>query len=374
MVISPEHLFQSESKSVSELSSQAPASLGFPGYYYTSSDIFERELKTLWRHAWQMIGRVEDVPNPGDYLTCMVGEEPIFVLRQPDGTLRAMHNVCPHRGARLLNGRGHCGGRITCPYHAWTYSTQGQLLGVSQPDQFPYLDKGAIALTPARVETWGGFIFVNPDPDGESLTDYLAGFPAYLEHYPQPWDALREVMRWTYDEPVNWKFVVENYVEDYHFATVHPESLNFFDFQTIRTRLTGRHCEVHVPYATKEPLDEDQKHRWAPNGLSYQGFIFPNMMVNADDDHVSVFRLVPIRPTRTVTEVMIYQTPAQQRETPVKRDRLKANFDRVMEEDFSVCRLLQAGVHSRAYRVSHLATERELGITHFHRVLRDYLE
>lgn len=359
------------------------ASLGLPGHYYTAQNIFEQELNTLWRSTWQLMGRVEDIPNPGDYLAVQLGAEPIFVLRQADGSLAAFHNVCPHRGARLLMGDnpssdrldvpGQCSTRITCPYHAWTFGVDGALLGISQPQQFPHLDKSQIHLTPARVDTWGGFIFACPDLEGESLAEYLADFSSYLEGYHEPWNDLREVMRWSYVEPVNWKFVVENYVEDYHFSVVHPESLDFYDFRAIETRLTGRHCKVLIPYTREHLEGESPAHIREKVRLSYQGFIFPNFMVNTEIDHVSIFRLKPLASTQTHVEVILYQTPEQQENQPLKRDRTKASYDQVMEEDFSVCRLLQEGVHSRAYGVAQLATERERGIAHFHQVLKEYL-
>jgi len=372
------------SSSVNSAQISSPPSLGLPGHYYSASQTFEQELNTLWRSTWQMAGRVEDIPNPGDYLTVQLGAEPIFVLRRADGNLVALHNICPHRGARLLMGDtpnperldtlGQCGAKITCPYHAWTFSADGDLLGISQPHEFPHLDKSQIHLTPARVDVWGGFIFVCPDAEGESLQKYLADFSGYLEDYHEPWDDLREVMRWNYVEPVNWKFVVENYVEDYHFSTIHPESLDFYDFRRIETRLTGRHCTVFVPYAADYVAKDERLHSMDGKAdVSYQGFIFPSLMVNTEDDHVSIFRLKPLSPTQTQVEVIFYQTPQQQAQQPLKRDRLKANYDQVMSEDFSVCRLLQEGVHSRAYQVSHLATERELGIAHFHEVLKEYL-
>ncbi len=348
-----------------------PATLGLPGHYYTDAAIFAQELNTLWRSTWQFVGRVEDLQRPGDYLTSILGAEPILVIRVTDGSLRAMHNVCPHRGARLLDGQGNCG-LLRCPYHSWTYDLEGNLLGVPQQNLFPGLDKTAIHLLAARVETWGGFVFVNPDPDGESLSSYLAGFPDYLLAYSHAYEDLREVDRWSYEEAINWKLIVENYVEDYHFTTAHAESLKFFDFKGIRSLPTGRHTQIYVPYADPE-LDEAGQRRSKPEPMSYQGYIFPNLMVNTAGDHVSVFRVLPLDALRTRTEVIMYQTPAQMETTPLDLAELRANFNRVMEEDFAVCRLLQAGVGSRAYQVTQLAEERELGIAHFHQVLSEYL-
>lgn len=348
----------------------AGASLGLPGRYYTEPEIYQRELKTLWRSSWQWVGRVEDLAAPGDYLTCMLGEEPILVLRDEQGELVALHNVCPHRGARLLSeARGNCK-MLQCPYHAWTFDRQGQLVAVLQPKWFPDLDKSQISLARARVECWGGFVFVNPDAEGESLGEYLAGYPDYLAGWGERWEDLREVARTSYEEPINWKFIVENYVEDYHFTIAHARSLvPLFEVQNIRTLPTGRHIPILVPYVSEPPADPATFRHWEQHRPSYQGFIFPNMMINTGKSGCSVWRVAPLGPERSRLETIHYQTPGQYAAEPY----LPESWAEVMEEDFAVCRLLQQGVGSRAYQVRSLAEEHELGVSHFHQVLAQYL-
>lgn len=348
-------------------------SLGLPGYYYEQDEVFAHEMRTVWRSTWQCVGRESELPNPGDYLTCLIGNQPVFVIRNASGELQAMHNVCRHRGARLLEGMGNCS-VVRCPYHAWTYDLDGFLQGVPQSHLFPDLDKSTVRLLSAQVDTWGGFIFVKCESQGESLMSYLAGFPEYFKQYNQPWEELRRVASWSYTESINWKFIVENYVEDYHFSTVHPESLRSYDFQRISTTTTGRHCQIAVPYTAEKLAKMYSTMTWEPQKLSYQGYIFPNLMVNTDLDHVSVFRLLPLSPVRSCIEVLIYQTRAQMEAFPIDPDVFQGKFHRVMEEDFAVCRLLQANVQSLAYGVMQLATERELGIAHFYTVLSEYWE
>jgi phenylpropionate dioxygenase-like ring-hydroxylating dioxygenase large terminal subunit len=341
-----------------------------PGRYYTDPEIYARELKTLWRHTWQWVGRAEDLANPGDYLTAILGEEPVFVIRDEEGTLRAMHNVCPHRGARLLTeSQGNCK-KLQCPYHAWIYETDGSLRAVLHPQWFPDLDKTNIRLAPARVDTWGGFIFINPDPEGESLQAYLAGYPEYLSGWNHRFEDLREVNRVVYEDNVNWKFLVENYVEDYHFSVAHAKSLvPMFDVQNIRTVPTGRHIPIHVPYSEIPPTEPAQLRNWEQGTISYQGFIFPNMMINTGPDGASIWRVIPLGPERTRLETITYQTPAHYAKMPYVFE----SWGQVMEEDLAVVRLLQKGVNSRAYQVSQLAVEHELGVAHFHKVLGEYL-
>ncbi|MEB3211415.1 MAG: aromatic ring-hydroxylating dioxygenase subunit alpha [Leptolyngbyaceae bacterium] len=353
-------------------SAEHAASVGLPGYVYTSAQIFAQEQQRLWRNTWQWVGRVEEIPNPGDYLTCRVGQEPIVVIRQADLSLRAMHNVCPHRGARLLEGHGTLNRVMRCPYHAWTYRPDGQLVAVPQPQQFPDLDLSCIQLQPASVDCWGGFMFVHPSAEAEPLADHLAGIPDFFAQYDHAFADLREVDRWSYREPVNWKFVVENYAEDYHFSIVHPQSLGFYDVPKISTRLAGRHYLFQIPYAAHEPSPEHRS-MWERGKVSYQGYLFPNMMINTEHDHVSVFRLYPLNALETEIEVILYQTPEQRSPHPDGLEQLRQSHEQVMAEDFEVCRLLQLGAHSRAYRVTHLATEREKGIAQFHQTIREYL-
>jgi len=348
-------------------------SLGLPGYYYEENEVFAHEMQTVWRSTWQCVGRESELPNPGDYLTCLIGNQPLFVIRNACGELQAMHNVCRHRGARLLDGMGNCS-VVRCPYHAWTYDLDGFLQGVPQAKLFPDLDKSTVRLLSTQVDTWGGFIFVNCDSQAESVMSYLAGFPEYLKQYDQPWEELRKVARWSYTEPINWKFIVENYVEDYHFSTVHAESLCSYDFPRISTTITGRHCKIRVPYTAEKLAKMYSAMTWEPQRLSYQGYIFPNLMVNTDLDHVSVFRLLPLNPVSSRIEVLIYQTRLQMEAFPINPDVFQRKFHQVMEEDFAVCRLLQANIYSQAYGVTELAIERELGIAHFYTVLSEYLE
>ncbi|XGV97523.1 MAG: aromatic ring-hydroxylating dioxygenase subunit alpha [Leptolyngbya sp. BL-A-14] len=350
---------------------QAKPASGLPSDYYFSEEVFALERRSLWSHVWQCVGRESDLPNPGDYVTCIVGDQPMLVIRGTDGTLRALHNVCPHRGARMLDGQGHCN-RIICPYHGWTFDREGQLKSLPRAECFPHLDQAATRLLEGRVATWGGFIFIHPEPYGESLPEYLAEFPAYLEQYEQPWEDLREVDRWSYTEPANWKFPIENYLECYHLPVVHAQSLRCFDASGIQYTPTGRHYQIAVPWTGADSVQEHPSFPGKPKHKSYQGFIFPNLMVNTARDMVSVFKLTPLTPETTQFEVFIYQTRAQMDAFPYQQAAFRSEFDRVLNEDFMAVRSLQQGVRSKAYQV-HLAENLEFGITHFHQVLSSFI-
>lgn len=132
----------------------------------------------MWTKVWLLAGRESDLRAPGDYFTFEIGSESIVVVRQPDGTVGARYNVCMHRGNRLCEpGRGHAG-RFTCRFHGWQYGIDGTLLRATDPQCFPQgLPSDRLSLRPLRCDTWGGFVWVSLNPDGEALRDYLSVIP-----------------------------------------------------------------------------------------------------------------------------------------------------------------------------------------------------
>ncbi|MBD3887287.1 aromatic ring-hydroxylating dioxygenase subunit alpha [Phormidium tenue FACHB-886] len=344
--------------------------LGLPRSAYFQRAVFESELQTLWRQSWQMVGRESQAPQPGNYFTCVVEDQPLLVTRTEHGHLQGFHNVCPHRGAQLVAAAGACK-QIVCPYHAWQFDLEGNLVNFPQKERFPDLDRHTVRLRPVRLETWGGFVFISLSDTGPSLKSYLAGFPDYLKQYEHPWESLDLVDAWSYEEAVNWKFLVENYLESYHLSTVHGQSLKCFDPRTIQTKATGAHYQICVSYKDQDSVRTHQVFAGEPQRQSYQGFIFPNWMINTAKDTVSVFRLMPLGSTQTRFEVWILQSKSQQENFPYNQDRFRTELDHVLQEDFGAVRRLQAGVQSEAYGVLQFASGLEDGIPHFHRVWDD---
>jgi phenylpropionate dioxygenase-like ring-hydroxylating dioxygenase large terminal subunit len=346
--------------------------LGLEGACYFSEAFSKQEKELLFNKTWQFVGHESALPEIGDYFTVSFLGENLFIIRTEANTLKAFHNVCTHRGAKILEGKGNCN-KIRCPYHAWIFDLSGQLKGMHRSQHFSMLDKSTASLAAITLESWRGLIFINLDPACESLMDYLAGFPAHLEEYEHNWEDLREIDRWSYDEPVNWKFFIENYSEYYHLTTIHAQSLKLFDAKSIVAEATGLHHKIRMAYAEQDSVRDHQIFAGEPAKYSCQGIIFPNLMVNTAKDNVSVFKLIPLSPTSTRFEVIIYQTKQQQQLFPYDLEKFRAEFDSVLQEDFSGVRLLQASVHSKAYGVHHYAEGVEFGITDFHNNLRRYL-
>lgn len=194
-----------------------------PPWCYTSEAFFRREMGTVFRKNWILVGRLEDIPSPGDYITPEVGGAPVIVVRDPKGQPRAFANSCRHRGAKLLTGQGHCKAHIVCPYHSWSFDLEGRLAGAPGMKGVKAFDLAQHGLLPVRIESWAGFLFVNLDPDAPALMPYLGDVAGLLESYD--FGSMVATHRKTYRVAGNWKLIVENAMEDYHTATVHRSSI-----------------------------------------------------------------------------------------------------------------------------------------------------
>lgn len=233
-----------------------------PVWCYTSKSFYRREITEVFRKVWNFLGRADHIPNPGDYFTAEVAGVPLIVLRDRNGMLRAFANTCRHRGARLLQGTGHCPGRVRCPYHSWTYGLDGRLIGAPGMKGARNFNTSDFPLLPVRLETWGGFVFVNFDSDSENLLDYLGDLPKLLQSYE--FDNMVCVRRKTYDVQCNWKLVTENSMEDYHTATVHRSTIGpqKITIETGAGNWEAGHLETEKSVATLP--DELEAFPWIP--------------------------------------------------------------------------------------------------------------
>lgn len=190
---------------------------------YTDPERLQAEINYIFEKDWVMVGRVGQVPNPGDYITALVGRKPIFVIRQKDGTLRAMANFCLHRYAKLLKGSGNRK-RISCPYHSWTYEIGGALIGVTDKTGFDKADITGRALETLACETYLGFIFVSLKHDLPPLSKRLGELSKAIENFDLDDYEDRHVV----EEDVwvgNWKLLIENFIESYHTTYTHVDSI-----------------------------------------------------------------------------------------------------------------------------------------------------
>jgi phenylpropionate dioxygenase-like ring-hydroxylating dioxygenase large terminal subunit len=267
---------------------------------YRDGDRFERERTRVLTSHWLLAGRVEQIPEPGDWITYEGHDESIVVTRQPDGSLAAFHNVCAHRGPAIVTELTGCGARrFTCPYHGWVYDTAGRLVGVPEREDFDsaHLDTRAPAVA---VDVWAGWIWINMlGPDrAPSLVDSIgAEIVADLGAFRMEDMVLHEVLE--FDVPVNYKAVVDGFNEIYHVTELHHVPPAFTKSAREATfHIVGDNymCFVPKPEFVDELADPDyDHHRFA----ICHYLVFPNTVFNCNPEHIQVFQPIPLGVDRT---------------------------------------------------------------------------
>ena len=201
---------------------------GLPAWTYRNAELLELEYQRLILGTWQVACHMNDVPEPGDYTTLELMRDSILVLRGADGVLRAFHNVCRHRGARLVDGPGKSRSRLVCPYDGWAYRLDGGLAGVPSEKTFPGLDKTCFGLNQVELEILLGFVFVRVAGEGPSLKEKWGDYTKPIEPYkPEEMVALTDVVEQEWD--ADWKTVVDNNQENYHIPLGHPGYYRMLD-------------------------------------------------------------------------------------------------------------------------------------------------
>jgi choline monooxygenase len=207
--------------------------------WYRDPAVLEREQDRIFRRSWQYAGRLDQVEQPGDQFAARAGDVPIAIVRDHDGSLRAFLNVCRHRGSLVVGGESRRE-TLQCPYHGWTYGLDGSLRAAPRAAAEPGFDSSGLSLLPLAVDTWGPFVFVNPDREAASLPDALGELPDLLGRGGIDPRTLRFHSRVEYSLEANWKIAVENYLECYHCPVAHPGFSAVVDVRPEHYRLESR--------------------------------------------------------------------------------------------------------------------------------------
>ena len=227
---------------------------------YRSPEIADQERDRIWKRVWQVAGRVDELAEPGDWKEHRVYDQSFLVVRGADGVLRGFVNACRHRGNVLCrDGRGNTGKRFVCPYHLWSYDLEGDLRGVSRPELVGDLDKAELGLLEVAVDTFAGFIFLNPDPDSDPLEDFLGAEAAEMIE-PYHMDEMVTVLDVRESLDCNWKVVVDAFQEGYHIQAIHPQLLKIvvIDPTTNRFRFWGDHEVACAPFTVADAAPDDE--------------------------------------------------------------------------------------------------------------------
>ena len=233
-----------------------------PSDRYNSAEYAQREFENLWMKVWQIAGRAEEIPSPGDWKVHKIHDQSFLLVRGKDGKVRGFVNACRHRGNRLCEGKGNSP-RFTCRYHNWTYGLDGQALAIANPDFDGPIEefvapKRELGLLPIAVECFAGFIFINPDHEAPPLAAFLGAARDVLDAYRmEDWVAVDINVREEMD--CNWKVVMDAFGESYHIQGVHPELLGLSDTTRERLQIFADHCVATVPFgpATDGDLEKE---------------------------------------------------------------------------------------------------------------------
>lgn len=206
---------------------------------YLSQEFLNLEKKNLWPKTWQVACRLEEIPKIGDFVTYDIADDSIIVVRSHEKTVRAYHNTCPHRGNQLTEG---CGRKqaFVCRYHGWTYNLDGKCISVQDAGDYGETLKLAdLHLIECKVDTWGGFVFINMDPTCEPLAEFLRPIQEYLD--PFEYENLR--YRWYLELtlPANWKVAMEAFMDGYHVAATHSQLLPLQGNDYTKSFARGKH-------------------------------------------------------------------------------------------------------------------------------------
>jgi choline monooxygenase len=351
--------------------------------FYTDPAILEIEKSRIFQRTWQLVGTLSQscgevngvkrtIADPESFFTADVAGEPIIVVRDKQGELRAFSNVCRHRAGPIALGSG-CKNVLRCQYHGWTYTLDGRLIGTPDVEGVEFFDRRTMGMVPLRCETWEQFIFVNFDLKAEPLATYLGQIPQQARGFQ--FEGLQFAERRDYVIDCNWKVYVDNYLEGYHIPIAHPGLMKEIDYAKYRTDTFRYYSQQFAPIRAMK--EEDAGERMYAPGVGLQEalyfWVFPNLMLNIYPDNISTNVIMPLSYEKTLTifEWFFHDVSSAKNQERIKRT--AAFSDEVQQEDIGLCENVQRGLRSATYDRGRYSVKRENGVHHFHMLLGEFL-
>jgi choline monooxygenase len=351
--------------------------------FYTEPAILEIEKTRIFLRTWQLVGTLSHacgdvngarrtIADPESFFTTEIAGEPIIVVRDKQGVLRAFSNVCRHRAGPIALGSG-CKNVLRCQYHGWTYTLDGRLIGTPDVEGVEFFDRSTMGMVPLRVETWEQFIFVNFDFSAEPLAAYLGKIPEQARGFQ--FEGLQFAERRDYTIHCNWKVYVDNYLEGYHIPIAHPGLMREIDYAQYRTDTYRYYSQQFAPIRAMKA--EETTERFYASGTGPQQaayfWIFPNLMLNIYPDNISTNLIVPLAHDKTLTIFEWFFHDASNSKVQERIQRAIAFSDEVQQEDIGLCENVQRGLRSSTYDRGRYSVKRENGVHHFHMLLGEFL-
>lgn len=344
-----------------------------PAWVYSNEEFFKIEKDDIFMPSWQFVCHVNEIKNTGDYFTFNLLQERAFVVRGQDSVIRAFHNVCKHRAHAVVEGEsGNCVQAITCPYHGWTYNFSGTLTKAAYEETFPKIEEGLeIGLTPLDIEIWKGFVFVRFKKTGPSVAERMQNYESEIDHYQLPQLAPLGDFRFISINS-NWKTIIDNYLEDYHFANderFYALMSREFEHEVLvggvsrlshvmqaqpakRHWTESRYANILPKY---EHLPEQLQKRWT----SYT--LFPNTVLDFYPEVIMVNQILPVSPNQSIIRTRHYGLIDERRETKLVRylnKRINRDYDL---HNLPLAVSVQDGIESSSFVTGYLS-ERDVGV------------
>jgi phenylpropionate dioxygenase-like ring-hydroxylating dioxygenase large terminal subunit len=380
----------------------------------------EAEKDAIFRRTWLNVGRVERLPRTGSYFTRELPSAgkgtSVIVVKGKDGVIRSFHNICRHRGNKLVwnefPNEETCGTcrQFTCKYHSWQYSLEGELTFIQQEEEFFDVDKSEYGLVPVRCEVWEGFIFVNFDPDAAPLVEYLGPFAAGLQGYP--FHEMTEVYHYKGEVGSNWKLFIDAFAEFYHAPVLHQkqatkeegDKLFKFGFEGLHYELQGPHSMLSSWGGMAPPKDLDMVkpiERALRSGLfgpwdkpDIDGLdplppsinparmpqwgidswiFFPNFMIAIwETGWYLTYHYWPIAPDRHIFEGTLYFVPPRNARQRLAQELAGVTFKEYALQDANTLEATQTMISTRDVN-EFLLCDQEILLRHLHKTARDYV-
>lgn len=341
-----------------------------PARWYVDPAFEALEAERIFARTWQYVGHAGRLTEPGSYFTTEVAGEPVVVLRDEAGTLRAMSNVCRHRARTVAEGEGRCK-ILQCKYHGFTYALDGRLIATPDFEGVQDWRREDFTLPALRLEAWGPLLFVNLDADAPPLAAVLDTFPAEVAASGTPFDAMQLVERREYQVKCNWKVFVDNYQEGYHVPVAHPGLLRELDFAKYRIEPRPYATLQASPYR-KETGGERRYAGVDAEAEALYYWLFPTFMVNVYPDNMDVNVVIPQGPDHTLVVIEWYAPdPAAFR--PRFLEQGLAFSEQVQDEDMIICEAVQKGLRSRFYSQGRYSPKQEPAVHRFHQLIHAFL-
>jgi phenylpropionate dioxygenase-like ring-hydroxylating dioxygenase large terminal subunit len=350
-----------------------PSGAALPSHWYVDDGILERELELIFERSWQCVGMAHQLVRPGDFVTGQVGRIPIVVIRDERGALRGYVNVCLHRCSVIAHGSGNAD-RLRCPYHAWTYDLDGQLITAPRFNLQPDFDFSAFRLAEVQVDRLGPFVMVNTDPSAPSLAEQLDGLEERMERDGLRFVDMVHAGHWESEQEANWKVLVENFNECYHCPVAHPgfSRLLAVDPEHYRSETSRWTSRSVVPLRARgtAPIDGYPE---GENDKGQYALLWPNFTLSQSPGprRVVACWFEPITASRTRMVCETFVDPNVSAEDIAALDRFSTQ---VATEDQMLVEAVQRGMRSGRVPRGYLMAETEQLVIHFDRLVARALE